>query len=218
MPASPASQFAQPAIVRPGSPARSMSVSSIATEMSVRPPSTAEAIQEGNGGGNILMHPTPSMGAVPSATALHSAPVPGNVPLWTPPETPLSQTGGAGDSFAGTKPITVGGSGIEPIKRTHSASSSVSGVVPSGALSGSGFAIRRDSEVSERPELSSYVDAGSATPAKRDAVGESGEDEARKKRRRVAPTTLGLVAAESPTAESVAGSMDPPSVPPSAEP
>lgn len=148
----------------------------------------------------MLMHPTPSMVAVPSVAGLHSGPVPGTMPIWTPPETPLSMPSGATESF----PRATAGAGVEPPRRTHSASSSVSGIV---GLGGSGFAARRDSEVSERPDMEALV-----------GTKREGEDveQARKKRRRVAPTQINALA-ESP-AESAAGSMDPPSVPPSAEP
>lgn len=163
------------------------------------------------------MHPTPSLGAVPSVAGLHSAPVPGNQPLWTPPETPLSMPGGVNDSFISTSRTAgaTAGSG-EPPRRTHSASSSVSGIM--GSVSGTGFAVRRDSELSERPESQGMFVESSATGLKRDAVSDGTEDEARKKRRRIAPTSLAAINADSPAAESVTGSMDPPSVPPSAEP
>lgn len=175
-----------------------MSASSIATETSIRPSTAAEQIQDG---ANVLMHPTPSIGAVPSVAGLHSGPVPGNMPLWTPPETPLSMPGAGTESFPRT---TAAGTTVEPPRRTHSASSSVSGIIGPG----SGFAVRRDSDVSERPDITEGV-----VGTKRE-----GEDveQAKKKRRRIAPTQINALV-ESP-AESAAGSMDPPSVPPSAEP
>lgn len=64
------------------------------------------------------------MGNIGSVAAAQSGPVPGNLPLWTPPETPM-----AGGGLPGS------GSG----HRTHSASSSVSGF--------GSFATRRESEV-----------------------------------------------------------------------
>ncbi|KAF2402731.1 WD40 repeat-like protein [Trichodelitschia bisporula] len=96
-PASP-SKFAP---VRPVSPARSMSNSSAASSF---PPDSVIH-------GNVLMHSTPSMQSVPGVAAAHSAPVPGNVPLWTPPETPMFSAGASTGA-----------------PRTHSASSSVSGI------------------------------------------------------------------------------------------
>ncbi|KAF4311466.1 wd40 repeat-like protein [Botryosphaeria dothidea] len=93
-PASPSS-FAP---VRPASPARSMSASSVATQGSFAPgPDPNVALQQ----------QTPSVSAVPGVAATNSGPV-GQVPMWTPPHTPM--------------PGTQGG--------THSAASSVSGINP----------------------------------------------------------------------------------------
>jgi chromatin assembly factor 1 subunit B len=101
---------ASPAMpVRPHSPARSMSTSSIASFI------------QPAGDSGMMMHSTPSMGSVGSVAAAQSGPVPGNLPLWTPPETPMA------------------GGGHVSGHRTHSASSSVSGF--------GSFATRRESEV-----------------------------------------------------------------------
>lgn len=143
------------------------------------------------------------MGAVPSVAGLHSAPVPGNQPLWTPPETPLTIPGTT--EMAPTRTSAA----VEPPRRTHSASSSVSGIV------GSGFAVRTDSDVSERPDVGSTLEGASVAATQ--GMKREGEDKgSAPKRRRIAPTPVSAFA-ESP-AESVGGSMDPPSVPPSAEP
>ena len=214
MPASPASTFAQPVSVHPGSPTRSMSASSIATELSRAPGDRPlDIVQDGT---NVLMHPTPQMGAVPSVAGLHSAPVPGSMPLWTPPETPLSGASGgpAPDVFA-PRSSAATTAATDHAWKTHSASSSVSGVA------GAGFAVRRDSDASERPDLLLALgEAGGGVAALLpQATKRDGEDQAAErapKRRRVAPTQINPLA-ESPV-ESTAGSMDPPSVPPSAEP
>src|SRR5579859_1222232 len=73
---SPAPTFS----VRPGSPTRSNSQSSIATLASVQTSS------HGN-------NPTPTLGHVPLVTATNSAP-PVGLPLTTPPQTPMSMAGG----------------------------------------------------------------------------------------------------------------------------
>jgi chromatin assembly factor 1 subunit B len=73
---SPAPTFS----VRPGSPTRSNSQSSIATLASVQTSS------HGN-------NPTPTLGHVPLVTATNSAP-PVALPITTPPQTPMSVTGG----------------------------------------------------------------------------------------------------------------------------
>jgi chromatin assembly factor 1 subunit B len=73
---SPAPTFS----VRPGSPTRSNSQSSIATLASVQTSS------HGN-------NPTPTLGHVPLVTAVNSAP-PVGLPMTTPPQTPMSMTGG----------------------------------------------------------------------------------------------------------------------------
>lgn len=104
------------------------------------------------------MNATPSLSSVGGVAAAHSAPVPGNVPLWTPPETPMANHGGPAS-----------GSG----HRTHSASSSVSGI--------GSFAPRRESEV----EMS--IEGGEST-RKRDATESGAEDSSGPaKKRRVAP-------------------------------
>jgi len=148
------------------------------------------------------------MGAVPSVAGLHSAPVPGSMPLWTPPETPLSGAGSGPETFAprgGTTAQTA--AALEALWRSHSASSSVSGGTAVG------FAVRRDSDASERPDALVLGEGGTAAAPKREGDEHASD---RVKRRRVAPTQINPLA-ESP-AESAAGSMDPPSVPPSAEP
>jgi chromatin assembly factor 1 subunit B len=73
---SPAPTFS----VRPGSPTRSNSQSSIATLASVQTSS------HGN-------NPTPTLGHVPLVTATNSAP-PVGLPMTTPPQTPMSMAGG----------------------------------------------------------------------------------------------------------------------------
>ena len=184
-----------------------MSASSIATDLSRaagdRP---LDIVQDG---ANMLMHPTPQMGAVPSVAGLHSAPVPGSMPLWTPPETPLSGAGGGPEPFAPRSSAPTAAA-LDHMWRTHSASSSVSGVT-------AGFAVRRDSDASERPDALALGESAAAAalqlPPKREADDQPSD---RVKRRRIAPTNINPLA-ESP-AESAAGSMDPPSVPPSAEP
>lgn len=88
-PASP-SPFAP---VRPASPARSMSASSIATQSSMAP----GADQNG-----VVNNPTPSLGTLPSIAAAHSGPV-GGMPLWTPPQTPMP---GGASSHSATSSIS----------------------------------------------------------------------------------------------------------------
>ncbi|KAL3450191.1 WD40-repeat-containing domain protein [Aspergillus insuetus] len=61
----------------PASPARSNSVSSIATQ---------RASQQAE----VINNPTPTLGSVPLVTATHSAQPPATLPLTTPPETPMS--------------------------------------------------------------------------------------------------------------------------------
>jgi chromatin assembly factor 1 subunit B len=107
------------------------------------------------------MNATPSLSSVGGVAAAHSGPVPGNVPLWTPPETPMANYGGPAS-----------GSG----HRTHSASSSVSGI---GSI-----APRRESEVEQSIE-------GGEIPRKRDATESGAEDSTSPaKKRRVAPTQV----------------------------
>lgn len=107
------------------------------------------------------MNSTPSLSSVGGVAAAHSAPVPGNIPLWTPPETPMSNPGGPSS-----------GNG----HRTHSASSSVSGI--------GSFAPRRESEVEPSIE-------GGELPRKRDAAESGAEDSSGPaKKRRMAPTRV----------------------------
>ncbi|KAE9965097.1 hypothetical protein BLS_002126 [Venturia inaequalis] len=146
-PASP-STFAP---ARPASPARSMSTSSIASSFMQQNTNDAN--------GNTLLNATPSLSSVGGVTAAHSAPAPGNIPLWTPPETPMANHGGPAS-----------GSG----HRTHSASSSVSGI--------GSFAPRRESDVEPSIE-------GGEVTRKRDATESGAEDSTGPaKKRRVAPT------------------------------
>ncbi|KAL3465460.1 WD40-repeat-containing domain protein [Aspergillus heterothallicus] len=72
--AAPASSSIPPP---PASPARSNSVSSVATQ---------RASQQAE----VVNNPTPTLGAVPLVTATHSAQPPATLPLTTPPETPIS--------------------------------------------------------------------------------------------------------------------------------
>jgi chromatin assembly factor 1 subunit B len=106
------------------------------------------------------MNPTPSLGSVPGIAAAHSGPVPNYM---TPPETPAATTGAG---------------------RTHSASSSVSGIgnlrPDNESVSGS-FATRNaesDVDMSE--------DAGTR---KREAQAESSKGRP-EKRRRIEPTLV----------------------------
>ncbi|KAL4820596.1 WD40-repeat-containing domain protein [Aspergillus spinulosporus] len=64
----------------PASPARSNSVSSIATQRASQQAET------------VVNNPTPTLGSVPLVTATHSAQPPATLPLTTPPETPMSQS------------------------------------------------------------------------------------------------------------------------------
>ena len=73
---SPAPTFS----VRPGSPTRSNSQSSIATMASVQT-------------STFTNNPTPTLGHVPLVTATNSAP-PVGLPMTTPPQTPMSMSGG----------------------------------------------------------------------------------------------------------------------------
>ena len=74
---SPAPTFS----IRPGSPTRSNSQSSIATMTSVQ---TSQ----------MTNNPTPTLGHVPLATAMNSAPPTAIPPMTTPPQTPASTHGG----------------------------------------------------------------------------------------------------------------------------
>ena len=162
-PASP-STFAP---ARPASPARSMSVSSVASSF-VQPSATGEA--------NVLMHATPSMSTVGGVAAANSGPVPGNVPLWTPPETPL---GGGVDANARPAASITG--------RTHSASSSVSGI-------GGGIHARRESENEPLASIETPTPAVMPVvvePRKREAETSAEEEKGAAKKRRVAPTQVG---------------------------
>jgi hypothetical protein len=102
------------------------------------------------------------------------------------------------------------------IRRTHSASSSVSGVVSAGFAT-TGLA-RRDSEVSDR-ERGDVVIGEGERGRKREGDEEGSQMQGTKKKRRVAPMLVNVPAVvESPSESAVSGTMDPPSVPPSAEP
>lgn len=81
-----------PFSMRPGSPTRSNSQSSVATMASVQT-------------GNMHNAPTPSMGHVPLVTATDSAPPTRIPPMSTPPQTPMSTTSGhhsASNSISGS--------------------------------------------------------------------------------------------------------------------
>jgi hypothetical protein len=92
----------------------------------------------------------------------------------------------------------------------------MSGVVGAGfAVTGLG---RRDSEVSER-ERGDVVMGEGERGRKREGDEEGGQIQGAKKKRRVAPMLVNVPAvAESPSESAISGTMDPPSVPPSAEP
>jgi hypothetical protein len=97
--------------------------------------------------------------------ASHSGPVPANVPSWmTPPETPVPHPGHSG--------------------RTHSASSSVSGV---GAL-------RSESEIRPTTELDSVTESAmssdAATASSKRADKDEPGDERPQKKRRLEPTLV----------------------------
>jgi chromatin assembly factor 1 subunit B len=96
-PASPSSFI--PA--RPGSPARSNSVSSIATSSS---------FAQGPGDQSNMNAPTPAMSSIPGLAAANSGPV-GAMPMWTPPLTPAHGHGGthsASSSVSGIPGTGVG--------------------------------------------------------------------------------------------------------------
>jgi hypothetical protein len=106
-----------------------------------------------------LLHATPSVQSVPSVAAAHSAPVSGNIPSWmTPPETPVPHISTSG--------------------RTHSASSSVSGV---GAL-------RSDSEIRPTTELDPVTESTLLSTKRADQ--ESSAEERPQKKRRLEPTLV----------------------------
>ncbi|KAL2809354.1 WD40-repeat-containing domain protein [Aspergillus granulosus] len=73
----------------PASPARSNSVSSIATQ---------RASQQAE----VINNPTPTLGSVPLVTATHSAQPPATLPLTTPPETPMSAVSQSESNPGGT--------------------------------------------------------------------------------------------------------------------
>ncbi|KAJ5774247.1 Chromatin assembly factor 1 subunit B [Penicillium paradoxum] len=75
----------------PGSPARSTSACSVATQSSTQPTPAG-----------VVNNPTPTLGTVPSVTVAHSAQPP-TLPLTTPPQTPVSSAPPNG-------PATTGGS------------------------------------------------------------------------------------------------------------
>ncbi|KAF2436759.1 WD40 repeat-like protein [Tothia fuscella] len=127
---------------RPASPARSMSTSSIAS-----------FVQHNSGDSSMMMNSTPTMGNIGSVAAAQSGPVPGNLPLWTPPETPMASGGVPGS-----------GSG----HRTHSASSSVSNF--------GSFATRRESEVE------SSVEGGESRKREADSGADDDKKEVKKRR------------------------------------
>ena len=80
--------------VRPGSPTRSNSTSSIATMSSIQTP------------GVISNNPTPTMGHVPGLTAGSFAQSSGSIPLNTPPQTPMSTSGGGGGTHSATNSVS----------------------------------------------------------------------------------------------------------------
>ncbi|EXJ95936.1 chromatin assembly factor 1 subunit B [Capronia coronata CBS 617.96] len=80
-PVPPSHPSPAPFILRPGSPARSNSQSSIATMASIQ-------------ASNLTNHPTPTMGHVPLVTAASSGPPVAVPPMSTPPQTPASLHGG----------------------------------------------------------------------------------------------------------------------------
>lgn len=161
--------FAVPGAIASGDPisgafaAPVMSMGSTASGGS-GPTSEAATPTAGTGAGPaVLMHQTPTLQSVPSVAATHSAPVPNTVPSWgmTPPETPGPVPGSHGHHHP----------------RTHSASSSMSGVM------GKPDAV----DVRATTELEQPV-AEEAKGAKRE--GESEREGRPGKRRRVEPTRL----------------------------
>ncbi|KAF2140841.1 uncharacterized protein K452DRAFT_229731 [Aplosporella prunicola CBS 121167] len=87
-PASPSSFAPAPGPVRPASPARSMSTSSIASSFAPGPDPTVP-----------LNNQIPTVSAVPSVAAANSA-----VPMWTPPHTPMPGNQSAASSVNGAAP------------------------------------------------------------------------------------------------------------------
>ncbi|KAF1990420.1 WD40 repeat-like protein [Aulographum hederae CBS 113979] len=159
--------------VRPVSPARSMSASSIATQSSFQPLGTArgatpgaDLINPSGGAGTYVMNnPTPSLGAVPSVAAAQSGPVLGGpMPLWTPPETPMSSGIGGGSGY-----VSAGGDGG---RGRHSASSSVSGAVGQAIASvedegGNGESLAKAGLKREREKEGGEVEEGENGEKKR---------------------------------------------------
>ncbi|KAL1641477.1 Chromatin assembly factor 1 subunit [Diplodia intermedia] len=152
-PASPSS-FAP---ARPASPARSMSASSVATQGSFAPGPDPTV---------TLNQQTPSMGAVPGVAATNSGPI-GQVPMWTPPHTPMPGTQGGG---------------------THSAASSVSGINNPPAGGGG----RRESESEKEESTSSSKERpSSSSRKKRESEKDEGAEKGPEpKKRRIAPTLV----------------------------
>jgi chromatin assembly factor 1 subunit B len=104
------------------------------------------------------MHPTPSMQSVPSVAAANSGPVPTMTPTWmTPPETPIP-----------AMPYTSG--------RTHSASSSVSGVI-------------NPNDIRPSTEIVDAIAEESEKATKRESETEVKEQRP-EKRRRIEPTLV----------------------------
>lgn len=103
--------------MRPSSPARSMSASSATTQTS------AAAVPDQN---NItLTGPAPSVGTIPSisasstsSSAVGSSNVAG-VPLFTPPQTPMTSQSGLGGSHSATSSVS-GNAGLQPKRNSES--------------------------------------------------------------------------------------------------
>lgn len=116
-PQSPTASFAS--MVRPASPARSMSISSVGTEAGYARAPDQNATP-------VMNNPTPSMSALPSVAAAGSLPAnAGGIPLFTPPQTPAYQANGSA-----TNSSHVGGAGI---KRSSNASESGAESAAAGA-------------------------------------------------------------------------------------
>ncbi|KAF2664321.1 WD40 repeat-like protein [Microthyrium microscopicum] len=163
---------------RPASPARSISTSSNTASFAVpsttadnsfsAPNVTAPGASQSNAStpreapttqNSTLLHQTPSMQAVPSLSAAQSGPVPANVPSWmTPPETPIPMPGG----------------------RTHSASSSVSGIGN----------FRGDTEIRPTVELDAVSETAAESSTEKRPDQDGAPDSRPMKRRRVEPTLL----------------------------
>lgn len=108
------------------------------------------------------------MSTVGGVAAANSGPVPGNVPLWTPPETPLA----GGEAGGASRPAATG-------HRTHSASSSVSGITT--------VHTRRESENEPHPSIETPT---IMEPRKRDAETTAEEAKGPAKKRRIAPVKV----------------------------